>query len=132
MDLILTDGPPGVGCPVIASIGGATALLIVTEPTISGIHDMERALELADFFKVRAMVCINKFDLNPEQTKAIEASVKKRNLTFLGKIPFDPVFTESMVQGQTIFEYNKGSNLNQIVKKIWNKIIKSSEMNPVD
>ena len=68
IDLILTDGPPGVGCPVIASIGGATALLIVTEPTVSGIHDMTRALELAEFFKVPAMVLVNKYDLNPDQT----------------------------------------------------------------
>ncbi len=65
LDLVLTDGPPGIGCPVIASLGGATAVLIVTEPTVSGRHDMERVAELAAFFKIPAMVCVNKFDLNP-------------------------------------------------------------------
>lgn len=129
MDLLITDGPPGVGCPVIASIGGATALLIVTEPTISGIHDMKRAVELAAHFKVPAMVCVNKYDLNLKQTQAIEQLVKKRNMTFLGKIPFDPVFTKSMVQGKTIFEYNKESSTHQVVKNIWDCILASDEMN---
>jgi len=71
LDLLITDGPPGIGCPVIASIGGATALLIVTEPTVSGLHDMERVAELAAHFKVPAMLCVNKFDLNLDQTEAI-------------------------------------------------------------
>lgn len=130
IDLILTDGPPGVGCPVIASIGGATALLIVTEPTVSGIHDMTRALELAEFFKVPAMVLVNKYDLNPEQTDAIENVVKKRGLTFLGKISFDAAFTKSMVQAKTILEYDEKSDISNEVKEMWNKIIASSEMNP--
>ena len=73
-DLIITDGPPGIGCPVIASIGGATALVIVVEPTVSGIHDMERVVDLAAHFKVPGMVCVNKFDLNLEMTEAIEQS----------------------------------------------------------
>ena len=130
MDLILTDGPPGIGCPVIASIGGATALLIVTEPTVSGVHDMERAISLAEHFNMPAMVCVNKYDLNLDQTQAIEQFVKKRKMTFLGKIPFDPIFTESMVHGKTIFEYSKKTGVNQIVEEMWNKIINSPEMNP--
>ena len=72
IDLIITDGPPGVGCPVIASVGGASSALIVTEPTVSGIHDMARAIELCRHFKVPVMVCINKFDLNLENTTTIE------------------------------------------------------------
>jgi len=72
LDLILTDGPPGVGCPVIAAIGGASGVLIVTEPTVSGKHDMERVVRLAAHFKVPAMVCVNKYDLNLDQTHAIE------------------------------------------------------------
>ena len=130
IDLLLTDGPPGVGCPVIASIGGATALLVVTEPTVSGIHDMTRALELAEFFKVPAMVIVNKYDLNPDQADAIEKSVTKRGLTFLGRIPFDSAVTKSMVQGKTIFEYDESSDISQKVKEMWNKIMASSEMNP--
>ena len=129
LDLILTDGPPGVGCPVIASIGGATGLLIVTEPTVSGLHDMERVAQLADHFKVPGMVCVNKFDLNTDQTQAIEKLAKEKNITVLGRIPFDPVFTKSMVQGKTIFEYNTESIVGQAVKQIWKKIIESPVMN---
>jgi MinD superfamily P-loop ATPase len=130
IDLILTDGPPGVGCPVIASIGGATAMLIVTEPTVSGIHDMTRALELAAFFKVPAMVLVNKYDLNIDKANAIEGAVKKRGLTFLGNIPFDSAFTKSMVQAKTILEYDEKSDISREVKEMWNKIMASSEMNP--
>ena len=129
LDLIITDGPPGVGCPVIASIGGATALLIVTEPTVSGLHDMERVAQLADHFKVPAMVCVNKFDLNTDQTQAIEKLAKEKNMTVLERIPFDPIFTKSMVQGKTIFEYNTESITGQAVKQVWRKIIESPEMN---
>ncbi|MBW2012834.1 MAG: P-loop NTPase [Deltaproteobacteria bacterium] len=129
LDLIVTDGPPGVGCPVIASIGGATALLIVTEPTVSGLHDMERVAQLADHFKVPGMVCVNKFDLNTDQTQAIEKLAKEKKMAVLGRIPFDPVFTKSMVQGKTIFEYNTESIVGQAVKQIWRKIIESPVMN---
>ncbi len=129
LDLIVTDGPPGVGCPVIASIGGATALLIVTEPTVSGLHDMERVAQLAAHFKVPGMVCVNKFDLNIDQTQAIEKLAKEKKMTVLGRIPFDPVFTKSMVQGKTIFEYNTESITGQAVEQIWKKIIESPVMN---
>jgi MinD superfamily P-loop ATPase len=123
LDLILTDGPPGMGCPVIASIGGATAVLIVAEPTVSGRHDMERVVQLASHFNVPAMVCINKFDLNLEEAEAIEYYSEERNVSLLGRIPFDPVFTQAMVQGQTIFEYNAGSKATQSVQQIWEKLL---------
>lgn len=125
LDLILTDGPPGVGCPVIASIGGASAVLIVAEPTLSGIHDMERVVQLANHFKVTAMVCVNKFDLNLELTRDIENFAQDEGLSCLGRIPFDPVFTKAMVKGQTIFEYNGNSSAGKAVRKIWNIISKS-------
>ena len=80
LDLILTDGPPGVGCPVIASIGGADAVLIVTEPTVSGRHDMERVVQLAAHFNVPAMICVNKFDLNLDLTREIEAFAERQGL----------------------------------------------------
>jgi MinD superfamily P-loop ATPase len=127
LDMIITDGPPGVGCPVIASIGGATALLIVTEPTVSGLHDMQRVAELAAHFRVPAMVCVNKFDLNPDQTRAIETLSREKGLTVLGRIPFDPVFTKSMVQGKIIFEYDDRSEVCEAVKSIWGEIIKTLE-----
>jgi MinD superfamily P-loop ATPase len=121
LGLILTDGPPGVGCPVIAAIGGAAGVLIVTEPTVSGKHDMERVVLLAEHFKVPAMVCVNKFDLNLDQSQAIEEFAKSKNVSVLGRIPFDPIFTKSMVQGQTIFEYEKQSEAGETVKQIWEK-----------
>lgn len=122
LDLILTDGPPAIGCPVIASIGGASALLIVTEPTVSGKHDMERVCRLAAHFNVPAMVCVNKFDLNLENTHAIEVFAKNNMLRILGRIPFDPVFTDAMTQGQTIFEYNAETNACRAVQQVWEKI----------
>ena len=122
LDLIITDGPPGVGCPVIASIGGASAVLIVTEPTVSGRHDMERVVQLADHFNVPTMMCVNKFDLNPEQTLELEEYAIEKNVSVLGSIPFDPIFTKSMVQGKTIFEYNGDSETGQAVKLVWERV----------
>ena len=122
MQLIITDGPPGVGCPVIASVGGATALLVVTEPTVSGLHDMQRLLELAAHFKVPCMVCVNKFDLNMEQTAAIKKLITEKGIPFVGKIPFDPDFVKSMVVGKTILEYRQEGELSSAVKKIWERI----------
>ena len=131
LDLILTDGPPGIGCPVIAAIGGATALVIVVEPTVSGIHDMERVVDLAAHFRVPGMVIVNKYDLNVEMTETIEQLAVQRNLVVLGRVPFDPVFTRSMVQGQTLFEYGAETPTRQVVRDIWAKIISSPSMNPL-
>ncbi|MBC8432448.1 MAG: P-loop NTPase [Desulfobacterales bacterium] len=125
LDLILTDGPPGVGCPVIAAVGGASGVLIITEPTVSGKHDMERVVRLAAHFKVPAMVCVNKFDLNLDQTHAIEEFAKENNVTVLGRIPFDTIFTKSMVKGQNIFDYDLKSETGQVVKQIWGETCKT-------
>ncbi len=125
LDLILTDGPPGIGCPVIASMGGASAVLIVTEPTVSGKHDMVRVAQLADHFNVPGMICVNKFDLNPDETRIIEDVAREKDLSILGRIPFDPVFTKAMVQGQTIFEYDGHSEAGQAVREIWGKLIEN-------
>ncbi len=122
LDLLLTDGPPGIGCPVIASLGGATAVLIVAEPTVSGRHDMERVVELAAFFKIPAMVCINKFDLNPKEGEAIEAFSREKGVTVMGRIPFDLAFTEAMVQGKTIVEFDSHSKGCEAVKDIWENV----------
>lgn len=123
LEMIITDGPPGIGCPVIASIGGATAVLIVTEPTVSGIHDMERVAQLAEHFKIPAMVCVNKYDLNPDQALAIEKIAKEHEITFLGNIAFDPVFTKSMIDGKTLIEYDNNSTVATEVKKIWSGVL---------
>jgi MinD superfamily P-loop ATPase len=128
-NLIITDGPPGIGCPVIASIGGATVLVIVVEPTVSGIHDMERVVDLAAHFKVPGMVCVNKFDLNVEMTETIEELARSRNIAVLGRVSFDPSFTRSMVEGKTLFEYGEPTATWQQVRDIWTNIINSPSMN---
>ncbi len=129
LELIITDGPPGIGCPVIASIGGASAVLIVAEPTVSGMHDLERVAQLAAHFKVPSMLCVNKFDLNVDQTRSIEDLAQKKHINMLGGIPFDPIFIEAMIQGQTILEYNSESETALAVKQIWNKIMNAPTMN---
>lgn len=129
LDLILTDGPPGIGCPVIASIGQATAILIVAEPTVSGLHDMKRVGELSRHFNIPAMVLINKFDLNFDQTKKIEEVARENSIKIVGKIPFDETFTHAMIQAKTIFEYSKDSQASIDIRKIWNTIIAMPEFN---
>lgn len=121
LELIITDGAPGVGCPVIASIGGADAVLIVTEPTVSGVHDMTRVVELASHFKIPAMVCVNKYDLNPDMAKEIKLYTEDHDMPFLGQIPFDPVFTKAMVEGNNIFEHALDADVCNDVREIWNQ-----------
>lgn len=130
-DLIITDGPPGIGCPVIAAIGGATALVIVVEPTVSGLHDMERVIDLAAHFKVPGMIVVNKFDLNPEMCATIEEAATKHNVTLLGRVPFDPIFTHSMVEGKTLFEFGEETQTHKLVRDIWTKIVNAPSMNPL-
>jgi len=122
LNLILTDGPPGLACPVIASIAGADGVLIVTEPTLSGHHDMDRVVELARHFEIPASVCINKYDLNRDMTETIETYARDKGLPVVGRIPFDPSFTEAMVQEQTIIEYDGNCNASQAVRGIWERL----------
>jgi len=103
--LLITDGPPGIGCPVIASITGASQVLAVTEPTLSGQHDLERVLQLAGHFGIPAMVCINKVDLNPEMAAKIEAACAERDVPVAGRIRYDPAVTKAQVAGRSIIEY---------------------------
>ena len=125
LDLILTDGPPGLACPVIASIAGANGVLIVTEPTLSGHHDMDRVVELANHFEIPAYVCINKYDLNRNMTETIEEYARDKGLPVMDRIPFDPSFTEAMVQKQTIIEYYGRSEAAMAVTEIWDRVISS-------
>ncbi|MCP3890310.1 MAG: (4Fe-4S)-binding protein [Desulfobulbaceae bacterium] len=127
--LILTDGPPGIGCPVIASIGGATALVIIVEPTVSGLHDMQRVAELAVHFKVPGMVCINKFDLNEEMSLKIEAYARERNMQIVGRIPFDPIFVKAMIEAKNIMEHSPESQAAEAIQGIWKNIMNSQSMN---
>ena len=105
IDLILIDGSPGIGCPVISSITGVDLVLVVTEPTMSGLHDLKRVLQLTNHFKVPAVVCINKHDLNPQMTIEIDKSVKSFGAKVVGHIPFDHNVTRAMVAKKTITEF---------------------------
>lgn len=118
-DLIIIDGSPGTGCPVIASISGVDAGLAVTEPTVSGIHDLERVLLLMKHFKVCPLVCINMYDINKDNTARIENFCRKNRIDIVGKIPFDQIVTEAMVCGKTVVEYSPQSEVSKEIKNVW-------------
>jgi MinD superfamily P-loop ATPase len=122
LDMILIDGPPGIGCPVIAATTGATAALVVTEPTISGIHDLQRVGDLSKYFQIPVMVCINKFDINPDVADRIEKYCVQEGFELVGKIPYDPVFTQAMIAEKTIIEYSQ-NGLSDMVREMWEKIM---------
>jgi MinD superfamily P-loop ATPase len=117
-ELLIMDGSPGIGCPVIASLTGTDLALVVTEPTPSGIHDMERIVELANHFKIRVACSINKYDLNLENSDGIERWCRARSIPVAGKIPFDPAVTESVVRGIPYVEYISNSSSNEI-RRMW-------------
>lgn len=121
-NLILIDGPPGIGCPVIASITGVDLVLIVTEPTLSAIHDLERILGVAQHFNTPAVVCINKATINPENTSKIEQYCKKNTITIVGKLPYDTTITKAMIHEQSIIEYSDGT-LSQKIRDMWSNIL---------
>ncbi len=121
-DYIIVDGAPGVGCPVISSITGADAVLVVTEPTLSGVHDLERVVELSSkHFNIKTFVCVNKYDLNQEITNKIEKFCAKNKLEFAGKIPYDNDVTQAMVNRMNVIEYSNGP-VAKAVKLIWEYI----------
>ncbi|MHA1138142.1 MAG: nucleotide-binding protein [Candidatus Thorarchaeota archaeon] len=120
---VLIDGSPGVGCPVIATVTGIKLGVIVTEPTLSGIHDMERVKELLAKFKIKATVIINKFDLNMENTDAIERYCKANDIEVLGKIKFDHIMTDSMVAATTLPEFAPDHEISQILRNAWKRIL---------
>ena len=120
-DYLLVDGPPGIGCPVIASITGADAVLVVAEPTLSGEHDLMRVLELAAQFEIPAMVCINKWDINPEMTERIEALARKRGATPIGRIPYDPAVTAAQINARSLIE-DSGGVASRAVRQSWETI----------
>jgi MinD superfamily P-loop ATPase len=118
LELILIDGPPGIGCPVTASLTGVNVVLAVTEPTLSGIHDLERILKLAEHFKISSMVCINKFDINLENTRQIASYCRKNGSRIIGKIPYEPKVVEALVNRKTVMDY-PCNNVQEIVLNMW-------------
>jgi MinD superfamily P-loop ATPase len=120
-DLIIIDGPPGIGCPVIASITGVDLVLIVTEPTLSAIHDLERILDVAKHFEIPATVCINKHTINLDNTKKIEQYCKDNRIQVVGKLPYDNVMTKAMIHEQSAIEFLDGK-LSHEIQNMWQKI----------
>ncbi|MEA4832412.1 Electron transport complex subunit RsxB [bioreactor metagenome] len=121
-ELAIIDGSPGIGCPVIASISGVNMVLIVAEPSLSGINDMERIIKTAELFKVKIAVCVNKYDTNEVNTRKIEDFCRISDLPFVGKIPFDHEAVKAINNGQTIVDINCPSGA--AVREIYDNIIK--------
>jgi len=120
-NLIIIDGPPGIGCPVISSIAGVDLVLIVTEPTLSAIHDLGRILDVAHHFEMPAVVCINKYDINKGNTEKIEHYCRDNNIYVVGKLPYNTIVTDAMIHEKTVVEYSKG-DFTDMVTDLWDKI----------
>lgn len=123
LDTILLDGPPGIGCPVISTITGVDKVIIITEPTLSGLNDMTRAVDVVRKFNLPIFIVINKYDLNASISRQIEEWCQTNKITVAGRIPFDIQITEAMLQGKSIIEYNSDSEISKEIKIIWNKIL---------
>jgi len=120
-NLLIVDGSPGIGCPVIASITGADLVLIITESTLSGQHDLGRVADLAAGFKIPALVAINKFDLNADMAKQIEEDARSRGIKVVGKIRYDDAFTKAQILKSTIIEYTGGA-VSQEIRALWRNV----------
>jgi MinD superfamily P-loop ATPase len=120
-DLIITDGPPGIGCPVIAAITGAGLVLLVAEPTLSGLHDMKRVADVARHFGVPAALCVNKADINPDLTRQLEDEAHRRGVSVLGRIRYDPEVTRAQVLGLPVVEHGDGPAARDI-QTLWGRL----------
>jgi MinD superfamily P-loop ATPase len=118
--MIIVDGPPGIGCPVIASLTGATQVLIVTEPTVSGEHDLERVLSLARHFQIPTAICVNKWDINEEMTRQIEDKARTAGATIAGRIRYDSSVTRAQIQKKAVVEIDAPCAAD--IKQIWNHL----------
>jgi MinD superfamily P-loop ATPase len=123
--LVLVDGPPGIGCPVISAASGADLALIVAEPTVAGVHDMKRILQATEHFHLHALVCINKADIYPLGTKLIEAYCWDNDFEIAGKIPFDETVTEAMVHGEPVTAYRPDAPASRAIANVWHSVMQS-------
>lgn len=132
LSYIITDGPPGIGCPVIASISGIDLALIITEPTVAGIHDFKRLLELIRHFKVKTLVCINKYDLDEKKSKEMEYYCRSEGIDLVGKIPFDEEVVKALAKGMPplaptghIFEHSRHNEgkASKAIRELWTKVL---------
>lgn len=123
---IIIDGPPGIGCPVISSLSGVNLALLVTEPTLSGMHDLERVIDLCHHFDVPAMVCINKYNINEENSYRIAEQCGAQGIQVAAQIPFDTSVTEALVRGLSVVEYSQDGVARRI-EALWNSVLKRLE-----
>jgi MinD superfamily P-loop ATPase len=119
--LVIIDGSPGVGCPVIASITGASLVLVVTEPTPSGLHDLERVAQLTRHFGCQAIVCINKWDLNPQMSDSVDAFCRERSIPLAGRVRYDRAFTAAQLQSKTVVEIS-ADGVAEDIRKLWDNV----------
>ncbi|RUT79124.1 ATP-binding protein [Ancylomarina longa] len=125
-DFIVNDGPPGIGCPVIASITGTNAVVLVTEPSKSGFHDAVRLIDLVQSFKIPIYALINKYDINPEISNQMEVFFKTEGIQLMGKIPFQEEMVEALIERKSIIEFNKDSVVTKILTDLWTELSRVS------
>ena len=126
LDLVLIDGSPGIGCPVIASLTGATLALVVTEPTLSGLHDLERVSDLTRHFRVETLICINKWDINESLTSRIETTARRRGLKLAGRVRYEQTFTEAQIKELSVVEYSEDGAAADI-RLVWSAVLETLE-----
>ena len=126
LDWLLIDGSPGIGCPVIASITGADLVVVVTEPTLSGLHDLQRAADLTKHFGIETLVCINKWDLNEDLVSDIETQARRRGLRVAGRVRYDRAVTEAQIQKQAIVEYREDGAAADI-RQLWAEVRQAAQ-----
>ncbi|MBN2293975.1 MAG: ATP-binding protein [Pirellulales bacterium] len=130
-ELLIIDGSPGIGCPVIASITGADMVLVVTEPTLSGLHDLNRVAQLTMHFGIQTLVCVNKWDLNTELTAKIENEARLAGVQAVGRIRYDRAVTDAQIKGQAMVEYTT-SGAAEDLNELWSRVSdKLGELNPL-
>ncbi len=123
--LVIVDGPPGIGCPVISAVSGADLALVVAEPTVSGVHDMHRALDTLKHFGVRALVCINKADIFPAGADEIEAFCRQQGIETVGQIPFDLTVASAMVAGEAVTAFQPEAPSSVAIRRVWERVSES-------
>ena len=122
LDHVIIDGPPGIGCPVIASLSGVDLALVVTEPTIAGIHDMERVLDVTDHFSIPAKVVVNKYDINTENSKSIAGICRRRGVEVLAHLPFSEKIVQSVVKGIPMTEFSE-NGVARAISDLWHTLV---------
>lgn len=120
--MVIVDGPPGIGCPVIAAAAGVDLAVIVTEPTLAGVHDLKRILQTTMHFRILALVVINKADIYPQGTAEIRTICAELGIEVLGQVPFDPTVTEAMLNGQPVTAYQADAPASQALAAIWQSV----------